>query len=461
MLRNCALWFWPCWVLPGVAAAGWDFTDQKLDNGLRVIVMEDHSSPVVAVQVCYHVGSKDDPRDRTGQANLLEHLMFRGTQNTDPGDHFKYLRRFGGKVVGYTTFDSTVFMQEVPSNQLDLTLWLEAERMAHLKLSRQQLEAEREAIKEEFRSSVSDRPYGTIAGHILRFAFQEHPYASYPMGDPRHIEAVTIADLEAFRRQYYLPNNAALVVVGDVTPSEVLEKARRYFGWIRPGPEPPRVTVQEPPVTRPRRLEVPEDKGPLALVGVGHRVMPAHHPDRHALAILNFALSGGESGRIYKRVVSELELAVTAGSGTFLLEQDGLWAAGAIVKMGVEPEAVETVLNEVIDGVLAEGITDRELLKARNHVAAKDVLQQMTVSGKADKLGCVVGVLDAPAQVATEFDDLMSVTHQDVLRVARRYLDPQSRMTLVVKPTAVARQDGQDADGAGGGHKTAVAGAAR
>ena len=419
------------------AASRWEHTDETLDNGLRVIVMEDHSAPIAAVQVWYHVGSKDENPERQGFAHMFEHMMFRGTDRIGPEDHFKYLRRFGGVVNGYTAFDQTVYIQEVPSNQIDLTFWLEAERMANLKINDDYFHEERDVVKEEYRLRVSDPPYGTLAEKALAFAFTKHPYRWSPIGNLDHLNATTTDELREFFNTYYVPNNAVLVVVGDVVTSEILAKAGRYFGWIPRADHPPRITLREPKVTEPRRTTVSEKKGPLALVAVGYHVVPANHPDRHALAIIDNVLSGGESGRVYKKLVKDLELAVVAGSGTFLLEQDGLWVIGAVVKLGVEPEKIEAAIIEELDALLAEGVTEKELQKARNQVAAKAVREKATVAGKARKLGYAAVVQGDVDQVNKEYDDLMKVSRQDVLRVAHTYFNPQARMTLLVKPVSV------------------------
>ncbi len=420
-----------------VRAEQWEYTDQTLDNGLRVIVMEDHSAPIAAIQVWYHVGSKNEKPDRTGFAHMFEHMMFRGTDRIGPEDHFKYLRRFGGNVNGYTSFDQTVYVQEVPSNQIDLTFWLEAERMANLKITEEYFATERNVVKEEYRLGVTDPPYGTLPDKVLSFIFTKHPYAWTPIGNLEHLSAATAAELQEFFNTYYVPNNATLVVVGDVTTSEILSKAQRYFGWIPRSPDPPHVTVQEPKVTSARRTEIEEKKGPLALVGFAYRTCPANHPDRHALAVLDYILSGGESGRVYKRLVKELEIAVHALSATFLLEQEGLWLMGAVVKMGNTPEEVEAALDEQLALVLKDGISDQELQKARNQIAAQDVLERTTVAGKARKVGYAAVVLGDITQVNREFDDLMKVSRDDVLQVARKYFDPSARMTVVVQPKSV------------------------
>ncbi len=420
-----------------ILAGQWNYTDHTLHNGLRVIVMEDHSAPIAAIQVWYHVGSKDEQPDRTGFAHMFEHMMFRGTDRIGPEDHFKYLRRFGGNVNGYTAFDQTVYIQEVPSNQVDLTFWLEAERMARLKITEDYFHTEREVVKEEFRLGVSDPPYGTLPNKVLPFVFGQHPYAWTPIGNLDHLNAAATEELQTFWNTYYVPNNATLVVVGDVKTDTILKKAKDYFGWIPRSPDPPQVTIVEPPVTEPRRLDIPENKGPLAIVGIAHRVCNARDKDRHALAVLDRVLSGGESGRVYKKLVKDLEVAMFAMSGTFTLEQDGLWALGAVVKMGSTPEEVESALIEQLDLVLASGITESELVKARNQIAAQTVQGQTTVSGKAQKLGYAAVVQDDISIVNREYAEMMAVSREDVLQAARKYFNPQSRMTLVVRPVSL------------------------
>ena len=423
---------------PVVAGSRWDYTDQTLDNGLRVIVMEDHSAPIVAVQIWYHVGSKDEKPDRTGFAHMFEHMMFRGTDRIGPEDHFKYLRRFGGQVNGYTAFDQTVYVEEVPSNQVDLAFWLEAERMANLKINEEYFTKERDVVKEEFRLRVADPPYGTLLEKVLPFIYTVLPYRWSPIGSLDHLNATTAEELRQFFDTYYVPNNATLVVVGDVDTSEIMAKAQRYFGWIPRVPDPPRVTAGEPKVTEPRRIEIPEKKGPLAIVAAGYHTVPANHPDRHALAIIDNVLSGGESGRVYKKLVKDLELAVFAGTGSFFLERDGIWAIGGVVKMGVEPADFEKAMLAELDALLADGITKSEFQKARNQVAAAAVQELTTVAGKAQKLGYAAVIQGDLDQVNREYEDLMKVTRQDVLRVARQYFDPQARMTIVVVPESFA-----------------------
>jgi predicted Zn-dependent peptidase len=411
----------------------WDYTDTTLDDGLRVIVMEDHSAPLAAVQVWYHVGSKDESPERQGFAHMFEHMMFRGTERIGPEDHFKYLRRYGGNVNGYTFFDQTVYVEEIPSNQVDLAFWLEAERMANLKINEEYFAKEREVVKEEYRLRISDPPYGQVLEKALGLVFKVHPYRWSPIGNLDHLNAATAAELQAFFDTFYVPNNATLVVVGDVTASEIVEKAKKYFGWIPKAPDPPRITAAEPPQDEPRRLEL-YDKGPVALVAVGFRAPAARHPDRYAFEIIDYILSGGQSGRLYKKLVKELDLAIHAQSFLLKLEQDGVWGVGAAVQIGQKPEEVEKAILEQIELLLKEGVTEKELEKARNQVAASAIQERQTVAGKAQRLGYAAVVENNIENVNTELQRLQSVTGEDVLRVARKHMTEPARITLIVRP---------------------------
>ncbi len=416
------------------SASTWVYHDAKLDNGMRVITLEDHSAPVAAVQVWYHVGSKDENPERQGFAHMFEHMMFRGTDRIGPEDHFKYLRKYGGAVNGYTTFDTTVYIQEVPANQLDLTFWLEAERMANLIINEEFFAKEREVVKEEFRLRVEDPPYGQLFPKIFDFAFDKHPYAWTPIGNIDHLNAATAEELRQFFDTYYVPNNATLVVVGDVDHRDVLAKARKYFGWIPRSATPPRVTVREPDMTEARRLEVVETKGPVPVVGVGFHVCPDGHPDSYALKVLEQILSAGASSRANKRLVKEQGKFVGAGAGSFFLEQAGVFGMGGAVKPGVGLDDAEAAVVAEIKDLVDNGVTARELDKARNNLVAGSVRQRARVAGKAQRLGYAAVVLGDVDIVNKELDLLMKVSTEDVHQVAKKYFKDDRRLTLVVTP---------------------------
>ncbi len=414
-------------------ADDWKYFDDRLDNGMRVITMEDHSAPIAAVQIWYHVGSKNDSPERTGFAHLFEHMMFRGTDRLGPEDHFRYLRRYGGNVNGYTTFDHTTYIEEIPSNQLDLTFWLEAERLANLKINDEYFSKEREVVKEEYRLG-KDRPYGHLMEAALGLAFKEHPYRWDVIGNLDHLNAATTDEVQAYFKTHYVPNNATLVVVGDVGHDEVLNKAKQYFGWIPKSPTPPAVAARESEITEPRRLDFVEPVGPLPMIAVGYHVCADGQPDSYPLEVLNQILASGESSRIYKHLVKEQEKFMVASGASIFLEQDGLFAVGGIVNMGQDmKEAEQAILGEIND-LLDKGVTDEELQKARNQLMSDAVRQRMTDAGKAQRLGHCAVILGNVDLVNQELGLLMKVTKEDVNAVMKKYFQDSRKMTLVVTP---------------------------
>lgn len=306
--------------------AEWKFADRTLDNGLRVIVMEDHSAPLVAVQVWYHVGSKDENPERQGFAHMFEHMMFRGTDVLGPEEHFEFIRRTGGDCNAFTAFDNTTYVNTLPSNQLELALWLEADRMAFLKIDDESFYKERSVVEEERRLRSLNTPYGTVPEKLLPALFKEHPYRWTPIGQIPHLRAATIDELQQFWDRYYTPSNATLVVVGDVTHAKVQELAKKYFGWIPTIPEPQHVTIKEPRQTEPRSITIPEKKGPIPIIGYMYRGVPQAHADALPLEMLMTILGGGESSRLYKDLVKDQQVAQFAVAGAFSLQDDGICA---------------------------------------------------------------------------------------------------------------------------------------
>ncbi len=411
----------------------WQFRDDRLDNGLRVITLEDDRSPIVGVQAWYHVGSKDEDPERQGFAHMFEHMMFRGTDRIGPQDHFKYLSRYGAQVNGYTSFDQTVYWETLPASQLDLALWLEAERMANLKINEDYFAAEREVVKEERRMRCLNRPYGKLYETLFGSAYQVHPYRWTPIGNMPHLNAATVDELRAFFKKFYVPNNATLVVVGEVRHEEVAAKARQYFGAIPRQPEPPRVAITEPPMTGPRRVEI-TDRAPSPRVVFAYHAPSAPDPDAIPLSILRRIMSTGQSSRLYRHLVQSKELAVDVYAHDYALEQGGLFTLSATLKPEVTVEVAEQAMLDEIRLILAEGIEPAELDKAKNQAVAEYVRQGETVGGRASLLGYATVVLGDPERVNTDLDHIRAVTANEVLAVARRVLTPDNRTTVVIRP---------------------------
>ena len=335
------------------------FSDTKLKNGLRVIVAEDHSAPVFAIAVNYNVGSRDERKGRTGFAHLFEHMMFKGSKNVEPEGHPSWISSVGGQSNAYTTEDATVFWQTFPAQYLPLVLWLEADRMASLRVDRAAFQTEREVVKEERRMRIENQPYGRLSEIIYRNAFTVHPYRHPTIGSMEDLEAASIEDVRDFFRTFYVPNNATLVLVGDFDAKEALAMVTQYLGRVPKSDKPvPRDIPAEPPQTQERRVRL-EESWPLPAVVVAHHITFDGHPDSYPLHIASKVLSDGQSARIYRKLVYESGLALTAFGSSSFLEQPGIFSAVALVNPGKSPDEVEKALIAEFDKLKTDGITDR------------------------------------------------------------------------------------------------------
>ncbi len=409
------------------------FEEAVLDNGLRVISLEDHSAPIVAVQLWYHVGSKDEQPDRQGFAHMFEHMMFRGTDRLGPKDHFDHIRRTGGDCNAFTAFDQTVYVQELPANQLELVLWLEAERMAALKIDEGGFATERKVVEEERRLGLN-QPYGDVAEKLLADLFTQHPYRWSPIGQIEHLRASTADDIQRFWDTYYVPNNCTLVVVGDVAHAQVRELAQRSFGWIPRCPDPPRVTAQEPEQQELKRWTIKPENGPVPVAGIAFRAVPDGHPDAVALTLLMSILGGGESSRVYIDLVRRRDIAV-AGMGLFLgLEQAGFAALVGVTMPFGDTGGVLEALWEQVELVKAQGVTEEELAKARKQALAADVAEMQTVASKANALGQAATLFGDAQEANVRIRRMETVTAADLQRVAQAYLVRERANEIEIKP---------------------------
>jgi len=411
------------------------FEDYTLANGLRVILLEDHSTPITHVALWYHVGSKDERTGRTGFAHLFEHMMFKGSRNVQPEAHTSYIASVGGQSNAYTTEDTTVFWQTVPAQYLPLTLWLEAERMASLRVEEATFKTEREVVKEERRQRVENQPYGRLSEIIYDQAFTTHPYKHPVIGSMADLESASIDDVREFHRTYYRPDNATLVIAGDFEPAMARSLIEREFGKVaKPTGTVPRNIAPEPPRTQEKRVTVEED-WPLPAVVVAYPITYDGHPDSYPLHIAAKVLSDGTSSRIYQRLVYKERLALSAFGQANLIEHPNLFYAVAIVAPGHTPEQVSKALIEEMDRLVTEPISARELERSKNQFARDYVLGRQTVQNKASALAHAVVLHRGDIATADgEFDIFQNMTAADVQRVARTYFTPQSRMVLTVMP---------------------------
>ena len=411
-----------------------DFVEYTLDNGLHVILHQDNSTPIVAVTVTYHVGSKNERPDRTGFAHYMEHLMFEGSVNIERGEFFKLVQDAGGQINAYTSFDKTHYYELLPSNQLELGLWMEAERMFHLVIDSIGVETQRSVIKEERSQSYDNRPYGSIIEEVFSRAFTEHPYNWVPIGSVQYIDEATLEEFQEFHRTYYVPNNAVLAIAGDIDIEQTKKLVNKYFADIPRGTRPIyRPQVVEPPLKSEIR-DIVYDNIQLPAVIMAYRIPEKGHPDGYALEMLTNILSAGESSRLHKAIVDEQQKGLATYSFSFPLADPGLYMVFGITNMGIEAQELETAINEQIEILKKEGISDREFQKSRNMAESNFVTSNARMATIADNLAEYHIFYGDAGLINTEIERYMAVTMEDIVRVANTYLNENNRVVLHYLP---------------------------
>jgi len=424
-----------------VRPAKFDYTMTTLGNGLQVIYLEDHSTPIVHAAIWYHVGSKNERPGRTGFAHLFEHLMFKGSRNVAPDQHPSWITSVGGQANAFTDEDATVYWQTVPAQYLPLVLWLEADRMASLDVSESKFRTEVEVVKEERRMRYDNQPFGRLSEIIFEHAFTTHPYKHQTIGSITDLEAASIDDVRAFHDAYYVPNNATLVLTGDFDTAEAQALVERYLGRVPRGAPVPRDIPVEPTHTGEETVTVTEP-WPLPAVVVSYHITYDGHPDAYPLHILAKILSDGDSSRIYRSLVYEHQLALAAFGEAKLIEHPNLFYAVAIVQPNVAPATALDALQAELDRIKTEGVTAEELQQAKRQFARDYILGRETVQQKALHLAHAAVIHDDVTTADGEFDLFQNVTAEDVQRVARTYFVPESRMRLTAMPESAGPRPG-------------------
>jgi zinc protease len=399
-----------------------------LPNGLTVILHEAHSTPISHVSLWYHVGSKNERPGRTGFAHLFEHMMFKGSKNVDPEQHTSMISAVGGQANAYTTEDATVFWQTVPSQYLPLVLWMEADRMATLRIDEKTFKNEREVVKEERRMRIENQPYGRLNEILFDQAFTAHPYKHPVIGSMQDLESATIEDVRDFYRTFYVPSNCTMVIAGDFDKDQTINLVNQYLGRVPAAEKPvPRDIPKEPAQLKERRVTV-EEARPLPAVVVAYHITYDGHPDSYPLHILSKVLSDGQSSRIYRKLVYETGQALTAFGGGNIIENPNLFFAVAIVNPGNQPAAVEKSLVAELDRIKIEGISERELQRAKNQFARDYILGRESIQQKTEHLAHAEVI---HSDINTADDEF---TTADVQRVAKTYFVPEHRVVLHVMP---------------------------
>ena len=430
------------------------YTDHRLENGLRLIVAEDHLAPVVAVNVWYAVGSKHEQPGKTGFAHLFEHVMFQGSKHVAKAEHIALVQAAGGTMNGTTWLDRTNYFETMPSHQLDLALWLEADRMATLldALSQENLDNQREVVKNEKRWSYDNRPYGTWQEKLQAHLYPpEHPYHHSTIGSMEDLDAASIEDVSEFFRTYYAPNNAVLSVVGDVDTPDVLRSVERFFGAIPANPSiPPLGDLSLPPTLGGEIREVVYDKVPLPRIYLGFRA-PVYGDRRlDALEIAGQILAGGKGSRLHRRLVRDERIANDVALFTLGFTGGASILAGwATVRPGVTVERVEAALHEETERLAVEPVSADELARAFALIEADELAALQRVEERADRLSMYTTLFDDPGIINEMLARYLSVTPEAILEVAAATFRPDNRLVLTYLPEIAPADSGavdSDAD---------------
>jgi len=413
------------------------FSDTRLANGLRVIVSEDHFAPVYAIAVSYSVGSKDERPGRTGFAHLFEHMMFKGSDNVGPGEHFFLVFNNGGSMNGTTNTDRTLYFEVMPRNQLDLGLFLESDRMRSLAITKENLDNQRQAVQEERRLRLDNQPYGKSVERFNELVYDNPAYHHSVIGSMEDLNAATVDDVAAFFRTYYAPNNAVVAIVGDVDTKDTLARVEKYFGNIPRQPPPAPVDLTEPEPKGERRETMQDRLARLPQLNIGYKIPPATHADWPALSALAQILGGGESSRLYQRLVKTQELCANIGSGSTQRMGPGLFTITCAVRPGKTVEDAETVIAEEVARVQTAAVTAEELQRVRSSSRRGSVAIRESTLTRAQSLADNAALYNDPNRINTVNEKIAAVSAADVQRVAARYLQSANR---VVVQTLPARQ---------------------
>ncbi|MEX1001987.1 MAG: pitrilysin family protein [Crocinitomicaceae bacterium] len=469
-----------------------DFVEYDLDNGMHVILHEDHSTPIVAVTVLYHVGSKNEKVGRTGFAHFFEHLMFEGTTNIDRHTYDKFVEKAGGTLNANTSQDRTFYYEILPSNQLEMGLWLESERLLHATVEDIGIETQREVVKEEKRQRMDNQPYGSWMYEIFRRVYKEHPYRWVPIGSMEDLDAAQEEDYVNFYRTFYVPHNATLSIAGDIDIEQTKKWVEAYFGSIPNGEKldvyrdkeflslnefqkkyadqlkgrenskdfigdwnnelPTEAFIKKyfsNVSTKPKEIPRPDikegllkkeikdtiyDNIQLPAVMMAYRIPEMKHKDHYAVEMLNMLLSQGNSSRFNKTIVEESELAMAAFAFPFPLEDPGIAVVFALANMGIDVGRLDSAMTAEVNKIQKELISDEELTKLKNMIENDFISSNSTMAGIAETLANNHVYMGSADLINTEIDNYMAVTKEDIKRVANTYFINSNRVVLHYLP---------------------------
>ena len=420
---------------PTVAVPPINFKHTTLPNGLEVYTVEDHTTPTVAIQVWYHVGSKDDPKERSGFAHLFEHMMFKGNEHLKPDAFENMTENIGGENNAYTADDVTVYHEIIPSNYLNPMLWAEAERMSSLAINEANFNSERDVVKEEFRQRILANPYGEFYLETEKKSFAVHPYRRPGIGSIKDLDASKLPEVKAFHSTFYRPDNATIIVVGDFKQEELDGWITKYFGPIlKPAEKIPRVTVKEPARTADKRGRIYSSKAPLPAIAITYLAPSIRSEDAPALALAEEIFSGGDSSRLYEAMVYREQVAQNVSCDSDLREDLGLLIFRAVLASGKSIAEAEKSLRAQVDNVLKNGVTQAELDKAKDRFVTRKLLELETANGKAGALGQAAVIYGDATRVNTELAKVQAVTAEQIRDALRKYIVDKKTVVLEYMP---------------------------
>ena len=425
------------------------FTEFRLKNGLRVILSEDHSAPTYAICVTYNVGSRDEPKGQTGYAHLFEHMMFQGSEKVGKGEHFILVQTYGGRSNGTTNADRTNYFETLPANQLDLGLFLEADRMRSLAVNQANLDNQRHAVQEERRLRVDNQPYGKTFEIVYETAYDNFAYQHSTIGSMEDLNAATVEDAASFFKAYYSPSNAVLSLVGDFKTEEALAKVKKYFEDIPARPLRPAADTSEPEQKGERRRTIEDAFAQRPRIDIVYKIPPGNTADWLALEVLGRVLMSGRSSRLYQKLVKEKEAAVEVSGGAQERRGPSLFWVVVMARPGKELAEIERLVDEELSLIENELVAQWEMEKAQMQGRSRHAEQLHSTQSRATRLGHYAVYYDDPSLLNTLEERIGRVTAEDLKRVARSYLKKSNRTVVVTLPAAKASrppQRGKDGD---------------
>lgn len=415
-----------------------EFEEFTLDNGLHVIMHKDNTTPIIVTSVLYHVGSKNEDPERTGFAHFFEHLLFEGTENIERGEYTKIVESAGGSLNAFTSNDLTYYYELLPSNYLELALYLESERMLHARIDPIGVDTQREVVKEERRQRIDNQPYGSILSETLKRAYSEHPYQWAPIGSMEHLNAATLEEFKQFYNEFYVPNNAVLTIAGDIDYNQTEEWVRAYFSDIPRGEN----EIYRPDVDEPKKTEeirdIVYDNIQIPAVIQSYNIPPKAHPDSYAMSMLSTYLTGGKSSLMTKELVDKQQKALAVSAFPLDLEDGGLFIMYGIANMGVEAADLENEIDTLIKQVQEEGISDQDFQKLQNIIENDLVSKNSSMAGIAQNLAEAKVFYGDTDYINQELEKYQEVTKEDIKRVAQEYMTLDGRVVLHYLPKSAA-----------------------